>query len=145
MNGLQVPIKADELDDFDRSYRQALGVLERSGFRLKQLHDVNALEAAFVERLPESTAVAVANSYAQINGPTVLSKKTTTVNSNRANDTILYAKGYFLSTGTAFGVSTPATAYLLPSRYSFGIMEPGGPRFENIVWSCPGTVKLRLP
>jgi hypothetical protein len=145
VNKLEVPIRADELGDLDRSYRRTMGVLERSGIQLKQLHDVGDMETAFVDRLAESTAVLFAETYKQINGPTVVSRSDTIVNSNRSNDTILYAKGYFLSTGTAFGLSTPATAYLLPSRYSFGIMEPGGPRFENIVWSCPATVRLNLP
>lgn|GEM_PF-5952684 len=145
VNGLDVPIRVDDLVDLDRSYSQALRVLKRSKIQLKQLHYVEAMEAAFTERLAEAAAQMFAMTYAQVNGPRVVSKQDTTVDSNRSNDTILYAKGYFLSTGTAFGVSTPATAYLVPSRYSFGIMESGGPRFENIVWSCPTNVRLKLP
>jgi hypothetical protein len=145
VNGLDVPIRADDLNNMDRSYLQAMKVLDRSKIQLKQLPDVEAMEAAFVDRLTEAAAQMFAQTYAQINGPMVVSGRQTTVNSNRSNDTILYAKGYFLSTGTAFGVSTPATAYLVPSRYSFGIMDSGGPRFENIVWSCPADVRLKLP
>jgi hypothetical protein len=142
--GLNVPIQADDLNDARRSYSRAIDVVEQSGIELKEVDSSEALEA-FVERLAEAMAQMFANSYLQMGGPPVLGNKATTVCSNRANDTILCAKGYFLSTGTAFGVSTPAYGYLVPSRYCFGIMEPGGPRFENVLWSCPTTVRLRLP
>jgi len=144
-HGLDVPIQAEDLANIEASYSRMFNVLERSSVELKRLDDVESLEVAFVDRLAESVATMYAHAYMQINGPMVFGQDETIVNSNRTNDTILYAKGYFLSTGTAFGISTPAKAYLLPSRYSFGIVESAGPRFENVLWSCPTTVHLRLP
>ena len=70
----------------------------------------------------------------------------TIVNSNRAGDTIIYSKGFFLSTGTAFGVSTPARRALLPGRYCFGIVDGGAPKYENLLWPVApqGPVHVRL-
>ena len=69
----------------------------------------------------------------------------TVVNSNRAGDIVLFAKGFFLSTGAAFGTSTPAVRQIPDGRYSFGILETGMPKFESVVWNCPAIVKLNLP
>jgi hypothetical protein len=72
----------------------------------------------------------------------------TIVDSRRKGDTVLYAMGYFFSTGLACGTSTPATVQLPPGRYSFGIMNHGVPDFEPVVWSIPtadGHVDLKKP
>jgi len=115
------------------SYEKLLEDLQSSRM---ELFKVNAKEAEeiFIHRLSEFLAV----SSSPTTPPTV-------VNSNRGGDTVLYAKGYFLSTGTALGVSTPATGALPSGRYSFGILDNGTYRFENIVWTCPATVRLNLP
>ena len=64
-----------------------------------------------------------------------------------AGDYVLYAKGFFLSTQTVFGISTPARGYLPPGRYSFGIVDQGMPRFEDFLWEIPtrDAVRVMLP
>ncbi len=72
----------------------------------------------------------------------------TVIDSNRTGDVVLYAMGYFYSTGTACGTSTPATVKLLPGRYSFGIMQGSIPDFDSTVWAIPtanGHVTLNKP
>jgi hypothetical protein len=70
----------------------------------------------------------------------------TIVNSNRGGDTIVYCNGYFVSTATAFGVSTPATKAIRKGRYSFGIVQADGThRFDRTLWTCPALVRLPLP
>lgn len=60
---------------------------------------------------------------------------------------VIYAKGYFISTKTAFGRATPAKRYLPPGRYSFGVLDKQTPRFEHILWDVPSpeAIKLDLP
>jgi hypothetical protein len=71
----------------------------------------------------------------------------TEVHTRREGDPVLYAKGFFLSTKTVLGTSTPARGYLPPGRYSFGIVYQGRPRFEDFLWAIPtyDRVKVELP
>jgi hypothetical protein len=70
----------------------------------------------------------------------------TIVDSSRVGDTIVYCNGYFVSTATAFGVSTPATKAIPKGRYSFGIVQADGShRFDRTLWTCPARVRLPLP
>ncbi len=118
------------------SYDSLLNTIVKSGLPLEKV-DPDQAEEIFVDRLAEFMAV-------QLTAPSGGGTQTI-VDSNRSGDTVLYAKGYFTSTGTAFGVSTPATAYLAPARYSFGIIDAGTIKFDGIVWSCPTRVRLNQP
>jgi hypothetical protein len=74
------------------------------------------------------------------------SGRTTVIDSNRTGDTIVYCNGYFVSTATAFGVSTPATKAIPKGRYTFGIVQADGShRFDRTLWTCPARVRLPLP
>lgn len=129
---LQVPDLYEPLE----SYEAFVEALIRANVELLRLTHERAF-SIFVDRLAEFLAVQV---HAPARRPAP-----TTVHSNRNGDTVLYAKGYFLSTGTAFGTSTPAIAQIAPGRYSFGIFDGGTHRFENVLWTCPTTVTLHLP
>jgi len=133
---LPVLVRVPDLHSIEASYSGLLKSLSNSDLQLEGIED-NYAEQIFVDRLSEFLAVQSTSSVP----PTPV----TIVNSNRGGDTVIYAKGYFASTGTAFGVSTPTKGYLSKGRYSFGIMDSGTPRFANIVWSCPATVRLDLP
>ncbi len=71
----------------------------------------------------------------------------TTVETNREDDTVVYCKGFFVSTQLAFGVSNPARNNITPGQYSFGIIKNGRPIFEPLLWSVPyhGNIRVRLP
>jgi hypothetical protein len=135
-DSLLVLVQVPDLESVEKSYEYLLGLLQKSNFRLEKV-DGEEAEEIFVDRLSEFLTMQSI--------PVSQSASKTIVNSNRAGDTVIYAKGYFVSTGTAFGMSTPAVRYLSPGRYSFGIIDSGNPRFDNIVWSCPATVRLDLP
>ena len=132
-----VLVQVPDLDNFNASYEYLLLSLEKAKFKLEQVAPPQATEI-FVDRLAEFLSVEVTAGSTPIRANTI-------VNSNRHGDTVIYAKGYFVSTGTAFGLSTPAQRYLAPGRYSFGIMDSGQPKFQNVVWNCPTTVRLDLP
>jgi hypothetical protein len=70
------------------------------------------------------------------------------IDSNRTGDIVLYAMGYFYSTGTACGTSTPAIVQLLSGRYSFGIVNASIHDFDGTIWAIPtadGHVRLNKP
>jgi hypothetical protein len=129
---LPVLVQVPDLHNVNKSYERLLGSLRKSELPLKEVSWESA-EETFVDRLSEFLAVESSD------------LAHTVVNSNRQGDTVIYAKGYFISTGTAFGISNPAVSYLSAGRYSFGIMDSGNPRFDNIVWTCPTVVRLDLP
>ena len=129
---LQVP----DFENFAESYSTLEYWLKESQVKVVHVTPLEA-ESIFVDRMAEFLAV---SSTAGSSTPA-----DTIVRSNRKGDTIVYAKGYFTSTGTAFGISTPANKQLPAGRYSFGIVDSGSHRFENVMWSCPTTVKLNLP
>lgn len=138
---IPVLIKVPDLDElFSSSYHEFLWALERSGLKPAAVSYGDAADV-FIDRLSEFIFTRAADSGISSSPPVTI------VETNRSGDTVLYAKGYFLSTGTAFGISTPATATLQSGRYSFGILESGVPRFENAVWSIPalGNIHLNLP
>jgi hypothetical protein len=138
MQSVSVLIKVPDLGRPMESYSFLVSDLERSGLDISQVESSEANDV-FLSRLSEFVS-SRANVAGQV-APLV------TVHSNRRGDTVLYAKGYFLSTGTAFGISTPATGTLEGGRYSFGILESGSPKFEKIVWQIPenSEIKLDLP
>jgi hypothetical protein len=136
-NGEELPIlvMVPDLDNVETSYYSLVKTLKESNLRVDAV-EPNKAEEIFVDRLTEFMSV---ESW----GAAPLMP--TTVNSRRGGDTIIYAKGFFTSTGTAFGVSTPASASLVAGRYLFGIVDSGRQRWENILWTCPTTVQLNLP
>lgn len=129
---LPVLVKVPDLANLRAAYDQLLGALADSNLRLEKV-DHQEAEEIFVDRMFEFL---LAQSAAR-DGETI-------VHSNRSGDTVLCAKGYFTSTGTAFGISTPATG-VLRGTYSFGINDSGRQRFDNTLWSCPATVRLDMP
>lgn len=133
---VNVLIKVPDLGRPEESYSFFVSDLERSGLEISHV-DSSEAEDVFLSRLSEF--VSSRANFGQAVTPPV-----TIVHSNRRGDTVLYARGYFLSTGTAFGVSTPATGTLAGGRYSFGILNSGSPKFENIVWSISATKKIKL-
>jgi hypothetical protein len=142
---LPVIVQVPDLNSIITSYRSLLNALRKSNLTLEKV-DSKSSQEIFTERLSEF--LVVGSDGGPPTNQNISEEQTTgltTVNSNRAGDTVLYAKGYFVSTGTAFGISTPAKRLLPRGRYSFGIMEAGGPRFEEILWTCPTAVKLNLP
>ncbi|EKY30391.1 hypothetical protein HMPREF0185_00442 [Brevundimonas diminuta 470-4] len=68
----------------------------------------------------------------------------TIVHTPQPGETVIYCKGYFLSTTAGFGTSTPAKSVIPPGQYCFGIMRPDGPRFQDLVWNCPTNLHLDL-
>jgi hypothetical protein len=145
---LPVLVRIPELDNVHPSYGRLLEALSKSDIPLETVSPEEAREI-FVDRLSEFLAarVAVPPGPAGLPPDGAYSSSTsalTIVHSNRNGDTVLYALGYFTSTGTAFGISTPARGHL-SGRYSFGIIDSGTHRFDNVIWTCPTTVKLNLP
>jgi hypothetical protein len=133
---LPVLLAPDPLD-LRGSQDSLLSMLEQSDIKTKPVSQSEA-ESIFVDRASEFLA-------ARLTGQGGGASSSTVVNSNRSGDTILYCKGYFVSTATAFGVSTPATNSIPAGRYSFGILDAGSHRFEGVVWTCPANVRLNLP
>lgn len=127
---------APDLGNFARSNASLISALQRSQIPLRSIDDDEA-EEILVLRLSEHLAA-----RARTVG---LTGTDTVVDTNRGGDTVLYCKGYFVSTATAFGTSTPARNKIPAGRYTFGIAEPNGPRFEGVIWTCPTNVRLRLP
>jgi hypothetical protein len=58
--------------------------------------------------------------------------------------TVLFAKGYFVSTQQGFGMSNPAKRALPHGQYSFGINRGGVPDFDKTVWAVPQVTKVVL-
>lgn len=131
---LPVVIQIIDITNFETSFKATLRRVREGGLELAEA-TVQEANEIFIDRLSEFIAVKQQTTSAT---PTI-------VHSNRSGDTVLYAKGYFFSTATAFGVSNPATGFLTPGRYSFGILDNGIQRFDNIVWTCPTTVQLNKP
>jgi hypothetical protein len=121
------------------SYERFLEVLRGGGLRIERV-ERNIARKTFVKGLAEFLVTRASSGVSS--GPPV-----TVVHSNRRGDTVLYAFGFFLSTGTAFGTSTPALVALPSGRYSFGIMQAAGPRYESFVWGIPSLtpVTVNLP
>jgi len=142
---IEVPIYAPDISNIAISYTEVLNLLNRSGLRVRNRMDAQQIQGIFIERLSEFMAQMFVSRSAVAGGGMVFTKANTFVDSNRQNDTILYAKGYFASTGVALGVSSPAQGYIMPGRYSFGIMDSGTARYEPVLWSCPTRVRLNLP
>jgi len=128
-------VKVPDLDNVETSYFSLVKTLKESNLRVDAVEPDKA-EEIFVNRLTE---------FMSVESWGAAPPMPTTVNSNRKGDTVIYAKGYFASTGTAFGVSTPASGSLVAGRYLFGIVDSGRQRWEDILWTCPTVVQLNLP
>ncbi len=129
---LLVPDEAD----ITRSRDDLIKILDRSNIPIECVTAEQG-QSIFADRLAEFLAVR-GNLPEQFDN-------TTKVTTNRAGDTVLYRKGFFFSTAAAFGVSNPAVNSIPGGRYTFGIMDSGGERFDGVVWDCPGSVRLELP
>src|SRR5262249_26637805 len=133
-----VIVRAPDLQNLTQSYRSALDTLEATGFEQEEV-SADMADQIFIDRLAEF--IAVADGFGSASSQTQ-----TIVNSKRKGDTVIYCQGFFPSTATGFGVSTPAARFLSAGRYSFGILRKNGQHdFENILWTCPATVKLNKP
>lgn len=137
-SGKTVPIllQVPSLAHVKEGYEFLRGLLVDSKIPVETVNAQTA-HAIFVDRLTEFIAVGASTNSTVAD---------TIVRSNRGGDIVLYAKGYFTSTGTAFGTSNPAQRRLIPpGRYSFGIIDGNVRKYHNIVWDCPATVRLPLP
>lgn len=138
-----VPLAIPNLESVRESYNQIQEATARMGlsvFRLSISDAVQALRKGLIEFLDVRLIATMATNGSNSPVPTV-------VDTNRAGDQVLYAKGYFASTQQGFGRSTPARSHLLPGRYGFGIMDGQNPRFDPVLWSVPyhGNIWLPLP
>lgn len=133
----EIPVLlAPDPTNFDTTYDRLLATLERSGLEVQSTGERDA-ESIMIDRLAEYLAVRNRSL-----GP---GGTATVVDSRRSGDTILVCKGYFLTTATAFGLSTPAIKTLPSGRYTFGLTTPAGDRFDGVIWTCPTKVRLNLP
>jgi hypothetical protein len=139
---LPVIVRAPDLQNLKTSYERFLETLRVTKFPLKEVSPESAQEI-FIDRLSEFIAAQMSSGSS---GPPFASSSVTQtiVNSNRSRDTVICCQGFFTSTGVGFGVSTPAVG-VLSGRYSFGIINGGVHDFENILWTCPATVRLNKP
>jgi hypothetical protein len=138
----EIPIvaKFSDLTDFHSSIERIFQAASQSGLKADTVSQHEGMEI-FGDRLSDFIV-----SRATASGGSAMTD--TIIDSNRIGDTVLYAMGYFYSTGTACGRSTPATVKLLPGRYSFGIMNGHIPDFDGTVWAVPtanGHVSLNKP
>jgi hypothetical protein len=131
---LKVLLRVPDLDNPLLSHEMLRRMLEISRIVLEPVTRDQATEI-FIDRMSE---------YLTVLQMVSTTSGLTDVTSNRTGDTLLYALGYFVSTGTAFGISR-ASVHLSPGRYSFGIIDGGTHRFQPTVWSCPTTVHVSLP
>jgi hypothetical protein len=125
---------------FGPGVSRLLAALQRSKVPVRSVSDLEA-QNIVADRAAEFIAASAAP-----DGGGRGSGSATVVDSNRSGDTIVFCKGYFVSTATGFGVSTPAMRRISKGRYSFGIVEANGShRFDNTLWTCPAQVRLNLP
>jgi hypothetical protein len=131
---------APDLLDFEQSYDALTEVMRNSGIATEAVDESRA-EEIFVDRVAEFLTAYSARGSSGGGGS---SSANTIVHTNRHGDSVLYCLGYFVSTATAFGISTPASIKL-KGRYSFGIVDSGVQKFDGIVWTCPAVVGVDLP
>jgi hypothetical protein len=134
-----VLVKVPDLKQRTQTYDNFLQTLAASGFQISMV-DRPTARKTFFRGLAEFL-------FARSRSGLLGTPPVTEVHTKRKGDTVLYAKGYFLSTGTAFGTSWPAFVALPSGRYSFGIEDWSGQRFEKTVRSIPsiGVVMVKLP
>jgi hypothetical protein len=141
---------APNLTNIEDSEDELIDVLKRSGIAIHLARE-DVARTTFVDRVSEFLEAQTQAQGSTVRGAQQAGKgrtptAATIVNSNRSGDTVLYCKGYFISTASAFGVSTPASSKLSAGRYSFGIVDStGGQVFEGVLWTCPTTVRLNMP
>ncbi len=137
-----VPLKIPELDDWEASYTKAVSNLSASNLRVDQT-SADEGKAAFRNRVVETLDVRAA-APASILGT---QHNPVTVDTNRTGDLVVYTKGFFLSTETGFGKSTPAKGLLPAGRYDFGVRVNGVSQFSGTLWSVPhaGNIFVPLP
>lgn len=66
------------------------------------------------------------------------------VTTNINKQTVLFAKGHFLSTRQGFGQSSPAKRVINHGQYTFGIDKNGTPDFDQTVWAVPQVLSVHL-
>jgi hypothetical protein len=138
-----VPIYIPHLDIAPQSYQKSVDEVLESGLSVVEMSPQEGRKT-FRDRMVEfllARFIAISSTGgAGATNPTV-------VDTRRAGDVVLCCKGYFTSTQTAFGVSTPAQNYLPPGKYGFGIMDNGVARFDPVLWIVPhlGNVRVALP
>jgi len=130
---------APDLLDFQQSYDDLMETMRVSNIQTEAVSESRA-EDIFVERVAEFLSIRSPGGRGGGSGTT----GSTIVHTNRAGDSVLYCLGYFVSTATAFGISTPAFVNL-KGRYSFGIIDNGVQKFDGVVWTCPNVVQVDLP
>ena len=67
---------------------------------------------------------------------------TVTTDSDRVE--VLFATGYFISTGQGFGFSTPAQRSLPWGAYIFGHRQGGSAQYEDTLWAVPSVDRIHL-
>ena len=127
-----VLLKAENLADMMDSYSRIMATLAGMEMPGYEISSDDAM-GTFIDRLSEFMD---ASSRGTVG--------TTIVNCPRDGATVMYSKGYFLSTGAAFGMSTPARRTIAAGRYSFGILDKGVARYAKTVWPCPAVLSLDL-
>ena len=126
-------------------YKKLLEALARSGLKLRSVDFGAELSLIFKKR-----AIEFINSRPKglLMSLTKLPQRDTIVETNREGDTVIFSKGYFVSTGMALGVLS-AQGYMAPGIYSFGILENGAPNYEDVLWEVfhdrPTHVRLHKP
>jgi hypothetical protein len=66
------------------------------------------------------------------------------ITTDEANQEILFATGYFISTKQGFGISTPAMRKLQWGTYIFGINKRREIRFSDTPWTVPDVLSIHL-
>ena len=69
---------------------------------------------------------------------------TVTINTREDGRRIVYTKGYFISTQTAFGTSTPAERRLHSAYYLFGMRIDDQVSFEQDIWHIYDDIEIDL-
>lgn len=135
------PVRVELTHEENPAYRvvQEIDELVRAGLRAFTVSPREA-EEHFRERAADFIAVRAA--YAATGGPP---NPNVTVTTNRNGDTIIYSKGYFYSTQTGFGTSTPASNHLPAGRYDFGILVSKHPHWNGVLWSVPASGSIHVP
>jgi hypothetical protein len=127
---VRVPVFADKAGS-DPS--RLLADLERSGISLMSATQPEFIRQAAVRAAEFATLADRARTGI------------TTVHTPQTGETVVFCKGYFLSTAAGFGQSTPAHKAIPPGQYCFGVMRTDGLRFQDLVWDCPTNLHLDLP
>lgn len=125
---VRLPIFPDQSGEDD-----LLAILERSGIRIIEASRPDFIHQAAVRAAEFATLADRSHTG------------TTTVHTPSDNETVVFCKGYFLSTVAGFGQSTPAKNRIPAGQYCFGVMRQGAPRIQDLLWDCPTDLHLDMP